>query len=796
MSERKEIKLKVASAYQRDVGRGIVRIDRKAMRELGVQSGDIVEIIGTKNTAAVVWPAYPEDEGLGIIRMDGTIRKNAGVGLGDEVTVRRAEVKEARKVIVAPTEPIRFGRDFVEWLHSRLVGRPVVRGDYIKVGILGQELTFVVTATTPAGIVQITEFTDFQISEKPVKEVAKTATLGVTYEDIGGLKDVIQKVREMIELPLKHPEIFEKLGIEPPKGVLLYGPPGTGKTLLAKAVANEANAHFIAINGPEIMSKYYGESEERLREVFKEAEENAPAIIFIDEIDSIAPKREETHGEVEKRVVSQLLTLMDGLKSRGKVIVIGATNRPDAIDPALRRPGRFDREIEVGVPDKQGRKEILQIHTRGMPIEPDFRKDKVIEILEKLRGDERFRSVIEGAIEKVEKAKDEEEIKRALREFDERLYDEVKARLIDALLEELAEVTHGFVGADLAALAREAAMAALRRLIKEGKIDFEAEHIPREVLEELKVTRRDFYEALKMVEPSALREVLLEVPNVRWDDIGGLEDVKQELREAVEWPLKYPEAFMGLGITPPKGILLYGPPGTGKTLLAKAVANESEANFIAIKGPEVLSKWVGESEKNIREIFRKARQAAPTVIFIDEIDAIAPRRGTDVNRVTDRLINQLLTEMDGIQENSGVVVIAATNRPDIIDPALLRPGRFDRLILVPAPDEKARLEIFKVHTRKVPLAEDVNLEELAKRTEGYTGADIEAVVREAAMLAMRRALQEGIIRPGMKADEIRRKVKVTMKDFEEALKKIGPSVSKETMEYYRKIQEQFKQARG
>ena len=796
MSERREVRLKVAPAHQRDVGRGIVRIDRKAMREIGVQSGDIVEIIGTKNTAAIVWPAYPEDEGLGIIRMDGTIRKNSGVGLGDEVVIRKADVKEARKVIVAPTEPIRFGRDFVEWFHSRLVGRPVVRGDYIKIGILGQELTFVVTATTPAGIVQITEFTDFEVSEKPVKEVTKAAALGVTYEDIGGLKDVIQKVREMIELPLKHPEIFEKLGIEPPKGVLLYGPPGTGKTLLAKAVANEANAHFIAINGPEIMSKYYGESEERLREVFKEAEENAPAIIFIDEIDSIAPKREETHGEVEKRVVSQLLTLMDGLKSRGKVIVIGATNRPDALDPALRRPGRFDREIEVGVPDKQGRKEILQIHTRGMPIEPEFRGSKVIEILAELEKNDAYRESAERVIMKVKNARDEEEIKRVLREIDEKLYDEVKARLIDALLDELAEVTHGFVGADLAALAREAAMAALRRLIQEGKIDFEAEHIPKEVLEELKVTRKDFYEALKMVEPSALREVLLEMPNVRWDDIGGLEDVKEELKEAVEWPLKYPEAFIGLGITPPKGILLYGPPGTGKTLLAKAVATESEANFIAIKGPEVLSKWVGESEKNIREIFRKARQAAPTVIFIDEIDAIAPRRGTDVNRVTDRLINQLLTEMDGIQENSGVVVIGATNRPDIIDPALLRPGRFDRLILVPAPDEKARLEIFKVHTRRVPLAEDVSLEELAKRTEGYTGADIEAVVREAAMLAMRRALQEGIIRPGMKADEVRGKVKVTMKDFEEALKKIGPSVSKETMEYYRKIQEQFKQSRG
>ncbi|WP_297065519.1 CDC48 family AAA ATPase [Thermococcus sp.] len=796
MSEKKEIKLKVASAYQRDVGRGIVRIDRRAMREIGVQTGDIVEIIGTKNTAAVVWPAYPEDEGLGIIRMDGTIRKNAGVGLGDEVTLRKAEVKEARRVIVAPTEPIRFGGDFVEWLHNRLVGRPVVRGDYVKVGILGQELTFVVTATTPAGIVQITDFTDFQISEKPVKEVAKTTALGVTYEDIGGLKDVIQKIREMIELPLKHPEIFEKLGIEPPKGVLLYGPPGTGKTLLAKAVANEANAHFIAINGPEIMSKFYGESEERLREVFKEAEENAPSIIFIDEIDAIAPKREEVSGEVEKRVVSQLLTLMDGLKSRGKVVVIGATNRPDALDPALRRPGRFDREIEVGVPDKNGRKEILQIHTRGMPIEPEFDREKVISILEELEKNEAYRSLAERAVMKVKNLKSGEEIGKVLREIDERLYDEVKARLIDGLLEELAEVTHGFVGADLAALAREAAMAALRRLINEGKIDFEAEHIPREVLEELKVTRRDFYEALKMVEPSALREVLIEVPNVHWDDIGGLENVKQELREAVEWPLKYPEAFTGLGITPPKGILLYGPPGTGKTLLAKAVATESEANFIAIRGPEVLSKWVGESEKNIREIFRKARQAAPTVVFIDEIDAIAPRRGTDVNRVTDRLINQLLTEMDGIQENSGVVVIGATNRPDIIDPALLRPGRFDRLILVPAPDEKARLEIFRVHTKRVPLAEDVNLEELAKRTEGYSGADIEALVREAAMLAMRRALQEGIIRPGMRADEVRARVKVTMGDFEEAMKKVGPSISRETMEYYRKIQEQFKQSRG
>ena len=782
MSGKKEVKLKVASAYQRDVGRGIVRVDRITMRKLGIQSGDIIEIVGTKNTAAVAWPAYPEDEGVGIIRMDGTIRKNAGVGLGEEVTIKRADVKEARKVVVAPTEPIMFGGDFVEWLHSRLIGRPVVKGDYIKVGVLGQELTFVVTATQPSGIVQITNYTDFEISERPVKEVEKTTALGVTYEDIGGLKEEIQKIREMVELPLKHPELFEKLGIEPPKGVLLYGPPGTGKTLLAKAVANEANAHFIAINGPEIMSKFYGESEERLRDVFKEAQENAPSVIFIDEIDAIAPKREESHGEVEKRVVSQLLTLMDGLKSRGKVIVIGATNRPDALDPALRRPGRFDREIEIGVPDRQGRKEILQIHTRGMPIEPEFRKSEVLKILEEIRSDERFAGTAGSAIRKVEGAGNEKDIKETLKEIDERLYEEVRHKLIDHLLDELADRTHGFVGADLAALAREAAMAALRRLMKEGKIDFEVETIPKEVLEELRVTRRDFYEALKMVEPSALREVLLEIPNVRWSDIGGLEEVKEQLREAVEWPLKYPEAFLSFGITPPKGILLYGPPGTGKTLLAKAVATESEANFIGIRGPEVLSKWVGESEKNIREIFRKARQAAPTVVFIDEIDAIAPVRGSDVNRVTDRLINQLLTEMDGIEENSGVVVVAATNRPDILDPALLRPGRFDRLILVPAPDERARLEILRVHTRRVPLSEDVNLKEIAKMTEGYSGADLEALVREAALMTLRRAVAGREMEE--LGDELLERLRVRKKDFEEAMKKIKPSITKYMLEYY------------
>ncbi|MFA4701050.1 CDC48 family AAA ATPase [Pyrococcus kukulkanii] len=815
--KKEEIKLRVAEALKWDVGRGIVRFDRKYQRMLGVQAGDIVEIEGERVTAAIVANAHPDDRGLDIIRMDGYIRRNAGVSIGDFVTVRRAQVREAKKVVLAPAQRgviIQIPGDIIK---NNLLGRPVVKGDIIVASGRGEfysgtpfdelfrgffeamsvgfgELKFVVVNTIPKGIVQITYNTEVEVLPQAV-EVREEKVPEVTYEDIGGLKDAIEKIREMVELPLKHPELFERLGIEPPKGVLLYGPPGTGKTLLAKAVANEANAYFIAINGPEIMSKYYGESEERLREIFKEAEENAPAIIFIDEIDAIAPKRSEVTGEVEKRVVAQLLALMDGLKSRGKVIVIGATNRPDALDPALRRPGRFDREIEVGVPDKQGRKEILQIHTRGMPIEPDFRKGDVLKALEEIKKDEKFKDVIDKAIERV-KASREEEIPKVLKEISEDLYNEVKAKLIDYLLEELAEVTHGFVGADLAALAREAAMAALRRLIREGKIDFEAETIPREVLDELKVTRKDFYEALKMVEPSALREVLIEVPNVHWDDIGGLEDVKQELREAVEWPLKYPEAFRAYGITPPKGILLYGPPGTGKTLLAKAVATESEANFIAVRGPEILSKWVGESEKNIREIFRKARQAAPTVIFIDEIDAIAPRRGTDVNRVTDRIINQLLTEMDGLVENSGVVVIAATNRPDIIDPALLRPGRFDRLILVPAPDEKARLEIFKVHTRNMPLAKDVDLKELAKRTEGYTGADIAAVCREAAMIAMRRALEQGILKEGMKADEIRRIAKVTMKDFEEALKKIGPSVSKETMEYYRRIQEQFKQARG
>lgn len=769
MNEKKSVSLLVARAHQRDVGRGVVRISRRIMRQLDLNTGDYVKIKGKRETAAIVWPAYPEDEGLDIIRMDGTLRKNAGVGLDEYVEVSKADVKPAKKIVFAPNAPIEFADSFIHWFKTIIMDKPFMRGDTMKINISGaNEIVFTVTSTNPVAPVVVTPETEVVVKKNPPAGEVESST-GVTYEDIGGLKDAVQKIREMVELPLKHPEVFERLGIEPPKGVLLYGPPGTGKTLLAKAVANEANAHFIAINGPEIMSKYYGESEERLREVFKEAEENAPAIIFIDEIDSIAPKREDVSGEVEKRVVSQLLTLMDGLKSRGKVIVIAATNRPDAIDPALRRPGRFDREIEVGVPNKEARKEILQIHTRGMPIEPDFSRTKVEKVLKNLAKSKDYAETAPLALEEIQNITDPERIKRTLKQIDEGLYEEVKSRLVDKLLDELASVTHGFVGADLAALAREAAMVVLRRLIKEGKIDFESDVISAEVLEQMKVTKEDFYEALKMVEPSALREVLIDVPNVTWDDVGGLDDVKQKLREMVEWPLNYPNVYRAAGIEPPKGILLYGPPGTGKTLLAKAIANESEANFIAVKGPEILSKWVGESEANIRKIFQRARQAAPTIIFIDEIDAIAPRRGSDTNHVVDRIVNQLLTEMDGIEKNSGVIVIAATNRPDIIDPALLRPGRFDRMIEVPAPDEKARLEIFKIHTRNMPLADDVDLKRLATLTEGLTGAEIEAIAREAAILAIRRAMASGQVDPKEPVEKIREKVKVTMNDFLTAL---------------------------
>jgi len=725
MNMKEEITLRVAEAYYRDVGRGIARLDPEVMEKLGVQSGDIIEIVGKESVPAIAWPSYPEDRGKGIVRIDGNLRSNAGVGIDDKVKIRKVEAKPAEKITLAPTEPVRItgGEGYILRL---LEGRPVVRGQKVRVEIFGYTLTFVIVATRPSGVVVVGRGTEIELKEKPAEEV-KRAVPNVTYEDIGGLKRELRLVREMIELPLKHPELFQRLGIEPPKGVLLHGPPGTGKTLIAKAVANEVDAHFISISGPEIMSKYYGESEQRLREIFEEAKQNAPSIIFIDEIDSIAPKREEVTGEVERRVVAQLLALMDGLESRGQVIVIAATNRPDAIDPALRRPGRFDREIEIGVPDRDGRKEILEIHTRKMPLAEDVN------------------------------------------------------------LDELADATNGFVGADLEALCKEAAMHALRRVLPE--VDIEKE-IPAEIIENLKVTREDFIEALKNVEPSAMREVLVEIPKVRWEDIGGLENAKQELREAIEWPLKYPEVFKTTNIKPPKGILLYGPPGTGKTLLAKAVANESNANFISVKGPELLSKWVGESEKHVRDMFKKARQVAPAIIFFDEIDSLAPRRGgIGDSHVTERVVSQLLTELDGLEELREVVVIAATNRPDLMDPALLRPGRIERHIYIPPPDKEARKEIFRIHLKNKPLAEDVKLEELAEKTEGYSGADIEAVCREAGMLAIREALKSGVSRE--EAKEIAKKIKITKRHFEEALKKVKPSLTQEDLKRYELMLKEF-----
>ena len=726
------MKLKVAEAFsQADVGRSIARIDPACMGKLDLLDGDMIEIEGRKLTATTV-ASSQSDIGLGIIRIDGYIRKNAGTSLGEEVTVRKAEVKEAQKVVLAPVDQKVMIRGDVR---GAFRGRVLSKGDIIVTGIRQQqstmrgslfdeffrdtmsdvspmgELKLAVVTTKPAGTVKITEMTDVEVQTEPVDvsklEGVKTL-VDVTYEDIGGLKEEVKKVREMIEIPLKRPELFERLGISPPKGVLMHGPPGTGKTLLAKAVANESDAHFIAIQGPEIMSKYVGGSEEKLREFFEEAEENAPSIVFIDEIDAIAPKREEVSGETERRVVAQLLTLMDGLKSRGQVVVIGATNRPDALDPALRRGGRFDREIEIGVPDKDGRQEVLQIHTRGMPLD-----DKVD-------------------------------------------------------LDEIADTTHGFVGADLEMLCKEAAMRVLRRVLPDIKAD---EEIPSETLKKMIIKKSDFKEALKEIQPSALREVLVQVPDIKWEDIGGLENAKQELREAVEWPLKYPESFDKFGVTPPKGVLIYGPPGTGKTLLAKAVANESQANFIAVKGPELLSKWVGESEKGVREVFRKARQTAPTVIFFDEIDSIASARSgssTD-SGVTQRVVNQLLTEIDGLEELQDVAVIAATNRVDLMDPALLRPGRFDRHVKVDDPDEKARLEIFKVHTKDMPLADDVDLDYLAKNTAKYVGADIEAVCREAVMLTLREDL---------KAE------KVNMEAFKKAMKKVKTEEKVDMVQYH------------
>ncbi len=732
-----ELKLKVGELTERgDFGRGIVRISAKDMKRLNIVEGDVVEIEGKRKTGAIAVRAYPVDVGLDIMRMDGLERRNCGAGIGEIVKVKSAEVKEAKTVTIAPARKgiiIHMGNNLMK---QNLLMRPVSTGDVIIPNPVVQdrrsqttlfeqffgmdfgdflftpfgEEKFVVVSTEPKGIVRITRATDVELLPQATRPLEEDKIPEVTYEDLGGLHEEVKKVREMIELPLKHPELFERLGIEPPKGILLHGPPGTGKTLLAKAVANESGAKFFVINGPEVMSKFYGESEENLRKVFEQAEKSAPSIIFIDEIDSIAPKREEVRGEVEKRVVSQMLTLLDGLKGRGKVIVIGATNIPNSIDPALRRPGRFDREIELGVPNKAGRKEILQIHTRGMPL------DKKVEV------------------------------------------------------DHIAEITYGYVGADISALCKEAAMSAMRRVLPDISELKEDKPIPDDVLKKLIVTPEDFDHALKMVEPSAMREVLIEIPKVKWEDVGGLEHVKALLKESVEWPLKFKSNFEQLGIRPPTGVLLYGPPGCGKTLLAKAVANESGANFISVKGPELLSMYVGESERHIRDVFRRAKQVAPSIIFFDEVDALVPRRGSSGTdgHVTERVVSQLLAEISGLEELHDVIIIAATNRPDMVDPALLRPGRFDRQILVPTPDEQARLAILKIHTKNMPL-KGVTLEDLSKKSEGYSGADLDALCREAALAAMRENID---------AKE------VTMNHFNQAFKEVRPSVTKEMNEFY------------
>lgn len=710
--------IKVAELKAGETGRGIVRLDPALMDVLSIRVGDIVQIDGNKKTVAKVLRGAPEDANLGIIRMDGSTRRNAGVALDERVAVKKVTAKNAEKITFSPTEQLRL-QGGEEYLKQVLDGRAIAKGDTITLNVMGNKIDLIVTSFSPSGeAVMICDSTEVKISDKPAAN--KGDVPKVSYDDIGGLGDAVKKIREMVELPLRHPELFKRLGVEAPKGVLLHGPPGTGKTMLAKAVAGETSSNFISIGGPEIVSKFYGESEGKLREIFKEAEENAPSIIFIDEIDSIAPKREEVTGEEERRIVAQLLSLMDGLNSRGKVVVIGATNRPNSIDEALRRPGRFDREIEIGIPDRNGRHEILVIHTRGMPLADD----------------------------------------------------------VD--LDWLADKTHGYSGADLSALTKEAAMAALRRVLPD--VDLEAEEIPREVLNKISVTKDDFKSALRDMQPSTMREVLIEKPNVRWEDIGALEEAKQELKEAVEWPLKYGKVFEHMSARPPKGILLYGPPGTGKTMLAKAVATESEANFIAVKGPEFLNKWVGESEKAVRETFRKARQAAPCVIFMDEIDSIAPERGKGNggdDGVTERVISQMLTEMDGLESLNNVVVIAATNRPDIMDPALLRPGRFDKSILIGPPDRESRKSILGIHTRGKPLADDVDMEKLAEETEGCTGADISAICNEAVMNAVRRLIAKG----KEPTDEEIQACKVDSEDFQEALGKFGPKKRAELSQY-------------
>ena len=701
-----DVILKIAEVAQRYVGSGIGIVDPKIVEDNQWTSGQVLEIVGNKKSHVRLWSGSPEDHGTGIIRIDGLTRYNIGSGIGERISVKQVDAKEAQRIVLSPVEKI-SEEGLQEYMQENYDGHVLTHGDTLIVSThLGGKTQLIVTSTTPASKpVIVSESTEFKLGAM-AKAMDKSVPR-ITYDDLGGLKKEVQKIREMVELPMRHPELFEKLGVEPPKGVLLYGPPGTGKTLLAKAVAGETNSHFISLSGPEIMAKHYGESEERLRDIFKQAEENAPSIIFIDEIDSIAPKREEVTGELEKRIVSQLLTLMDGMKSRGKVVVIAATNRPDSIDPALRRPGRFDREFEIGIPDEAGRREILNIHVRGMPL------DKKVN------------------------------------------------------LERIAKVTHGFVGADLEILAKEAAMRSLRRILP--KLDLEEEKISSEILQKIMITDDDFKEALKEVRPSALREVLVQVPDVAWDDVGGLDSLKDEVREAVEWPMKHAEAFAYADIASPKGILMYGPPGTGKTLIAKAVASTTESNFISIKGPELLSKWVGESEKGIREIFRKARQAAPCIIFLDEIDSLAPSRGSggSDSNVTERVVSQILTEIDGLEELHDVIVIGATNRLDIVDTALLRPGRFDIIIEVPLPDKKGRENIFKIHTKKKPLAADLDFTKLVEQTDGYSGAEIESICNRAAMSSVRRYVD--------KKEKDVKTIKITQDDFQKALEKVKSS---------------------
>src|SRR5256712_176495 len=716
----KEVQARVADAKQRDVGHGKVRIDNETMQKLNITAGDFIEIHGKRTTVAIAWPAYAEDQGQEIVRMDGLLRRNAGVALNEYVTIRKAEVKDAQTIVFAPTDVrLSVDEEFVGFVKRRFMDMPFVEGDMTLLSIFGSAVPLIATRTRPHGPVKITESTVVQVMSEPTPE--KKGIPIVTYEDIGGLHSEIQRIREMVELPLRHPELFQRLGIEPPKGVFLYGPPGWGNTLVANAVPNEPDATFYAISGPEIMSKFYGESEARLREIFQKAQETAPSIIFIDEMDAIAPKREEVTGEVERRVVAQLLSLMDGMGARGNIIVIGATNRPNAIDPALRRPGRFDREIEIGVPDKIGRHEILQIHTRAMPLTSDVNLDR------------------------------------------------------------LSEISHGYTGADISALCREAAMKSLRRYLPQ--VNLEDERIPSAMLEKMEVNLDDFMNAYREITPTAMREVYVEVPSVQWADVGGLTDVKQELQEAVEWPIKKPEVFKRIGIRPPKGILLFGPPGCGKTMLARAVATESEANFISIKGPELFSKWDGESEKAIREVFRNGRTAAPSIIFFDELDSVAPRRGmgSDDGAASEHVISQLLTEMDGIEALVNVVVIGASNRPDMIDPAILRPGRFDRLIFVPPPDHATRLQILKIHTRNMPLAEGVDIDRITSQAAGYSGADLEAVCREAGLISLRRNIETK---------------SVTMEDFHDALEEVKPSITADMENWYKGFTKRFKKQRA